>query len=196
MGARGAIGAGGGPVPPGGGALGKGGIPPGGAGGGPFPPSGPGGGPFPPGGGAGGGPFPGGAFGRGGAMGQGGAFGMGGLGGPDGFLPGGMPGGGNVEGAPLYVRAIIEVDATSRTEKQIDLGNKAWVGTKWGSTCLMDSSPNLFIRVVHLDKISKVFEKKKTELAKDSKASAQSYVDLASWALRHGLVKHFEEMMK
>jgi hypothetical protein len=193
----------GGPVPPGGGAIG-GPVPPGGGAiGGPIPPGGGvGGGPFPPGGAMGnrGGPFPpGGALGKGGAMGMAGAMGMSGMGmmgGPDGgFLPGGA-GSGNVEGAPLYVRAIIEVDASRKTEKEIDLGNKAWVFTKWGRTCLMDSSPNLFVRVVHLDKISKSFEKKNIELAKDSKASAQAYVDLASWALRHGLVKQFEETMK
>jgi hypothetical protein len=208
IGAAGAFGKNGGPVPPGigvGGGVGGGPIPPGG---GPFPPGGGvGGGPFPPGGGAAGGPFPpGGAFGKGGgAMGAAGGpippggygasgYGqMGMMGGPDGGF---LPGGGTIEGAPLYVRAIIEVDANARTEAQINLGNKAWVGTKWGSTCLMDSSPNLFIRVVHLDKITKVFEKKKTELGKDAKASAQAYVDLASWALRHGLVKQFEDTMK
>jgi hypothetical protein len=204
-GAMGALGKNGGPFPPGGGAAGGPFPPGGGVGGGPFPPGGgAGGGPFPPGGGAGGGPFPpgGGAMGKGGGPIPPGGYGpsgygqMGMMGGPDGgFLPGGMPGGGNIEGAPLYVRAIVEVDASAKTEKQIDLGNKAWVTTKWGKTCLMDSSPNLFIHVVHLDKISKVFDKKNKELAKDGKASAQAYVDLATWALRHGLVKQFEDTM-
>jgi hypothetical protein len=186
-GAAGAAGARGGPFPPGTGAIGVGGgaI---GVGGGPIPP---GAGNFGKGGGPGmmgmmGGP-PGGAMGRG-------MYGM--MGGGDGFLPGGPGSGGKGDAAALYVRAVIEVDVSKKDTLSILLGKKGWVTTKWGQTCLMDSTPDLQTHLIRLDKISKVFDKKKHELDKDPKPSVQALIDLASWALRHGLLKQFEDTMK
>jgi hypothetical protein len=79
---------------------------------------------------------------------------------------------------------------------QILRGKKGWVTTRWGETCLIDSTPDLQTHLVRIDKISKVFDKKKHELDKDPKPSVQAVLDLASWALRHGLLKQFEDTMK
>ncbi|HEV3237209.1 MAG TPA: DUF1570 domain-containing protein [Gemmataceae bacterium] len=183
----------------GGGAPGgfRGGPPgfPGGAGGGPpgFP-GGVGGGPpgFP-----GGGGFPGGAppgFPGGGRPPGGGAMGM--MPGFPGFPGGGKSGtgGDDLIGAPLNIVAIIEVKVDNRT----GFMKGKWVDVRhhWGHSLIKDVTDFSVAKVMNVQTVNRQFLEKLQKYEKEeSKKETKDWLDLATWALEHGLLDHFAKMI-
>jgi hypothetical protein len=199
-GVAGAAGAAGGfPMPPGGAMGNIGGRPPGGvlgAGGG-FPPGGAAGaaGGFPPGGavGAAGGFPPGGAVGAAGGFPPGGAFGNPGFP-PGGFgNQGGRPGGsGAVEDDTLSISmyALIEVkDARKMRSGRLQIDHK------WGSTVLYTLPGALEVTPVKLPTVKERYETQLKERIRGGKPTEKQLEDLAEWALAHGLLNEFTDLM-
>jgi hypothetical protein len=164
----------------------------------------------PPGGGATGLPPSGGNIGR---PGGGGAIGFGGgpPGQPGGPGPGGMIGGGpgpggslgdiaevDPESLPYLVKVVVEVSDRSRSEKQkLDYyGIPIKIHHKWGDSLVANvrGSP-IHVTFLVYPPVAKRFEKRKAEVFKDGKPSTDQVLELAEWALQHGMLPTFTQMM-
>jgi hypothetical protein len=195
--------AGGFPMPPGGVA---GGRPPGGGvlgpGGGAFPPGGvagnPGGFPMPPGGVAGGRPIGGvvgaaggGAIGNPGFPGQpGGAIGRPGFPGQPG-IPGRPAGATEDDSLHLSMYAIVEVKDARKMRS-----GRTQIDHKWGSTVLYTVPGQLEITPVKLPTVKERYDAKYKEMMRSGKPREKELEDLAEWALAHGLLGKFADLME
>jgi hypothetical protein len=179
--------------------------PPGGMSGGMFPPGGASGGTGPPG-------FPSGGFGGrpGGYGGYGGSSPPGGMGGmipPGGMtgFPGGMtgfpggytgfPGGTQASFKPLLAVAVVEVQG--KTVQQLAPGvNVTKIKHKWGDSYVapVTRDQRMIAYVSSTPSVRRRFEARDKAARKDG-VTADELLELADWALGHGLQKEFEEAM-
>jgi hypothetical protein len=184
--------------PPGGVIGAAGGLPPGGAAGNAGFPGFPGGvmgnqGGRPPGGvlGAAGGLPPGGVVGAAGGFPPGGALGNPGF--PPGGNQGGRPGQGMIEDNSLTVSmyALIEVkDARKMKSGRLQIDHK------WGSTTLYTLPGQLEVTVVPLPTVKTRYETQWKDRVRGGKPTEKQLEDLAEWALAHGLLSEFTDLMQ
>ncbi|HZY89991.1 MAG TPA: DUF1570 domain-containing protein, partial [Gemmataceae bacterium] len=142
-----------------------------------------------------GGGFPGGN--RGGPGMPGSGFGM--RGGPG--MPG-MPGGPSdfdLDDIPYKVVGIVEINPVRSLKNYDKLGLPLKVSGKWGQASVMKNLPNVeFFFLTENDKnvptVHKRFEELRTEKLRAG-ATVEQVIELAQWALGHGLIKDCADVM-
>jgi hypothetical protein len=176
--------------------------------------AGPGGMPMPGGGGLagrmgqGGGPPKMGGMGMGGmGMGGMGPPGAGGMGMPGMAGPGGMMGRGGMgslmtqsagdeeeDSTPLMVTIIVEVEHNKIGVNKAN--GRHHITHKWGTTYLPFKGPGFDYTIINnLDTVAKNFELKKKDIKEDDASRADKLLELAQWALAHGLIEKVPEIM-